>query len=1083
MFTTLVLSSAASRRLKRAQDWLGELDCTAPALIVGGSLEAANALVRGCVTRSGRGVIGWHRCTLNHLATALASPVLAAENVTRVSHLGREAVVARVIHELAEAGELGRYQAVHSRPGLPRALVSTLEELRLGSIDLSALLFSQDLQRIYRGYLSRLDTFRLADRTRVLDTATRVVEAGEHPLVGLPTLLLDCSVFSAAEARFIRAIGARAPLGMATVAEGDERTLAHLREALGLTRVTRLKPSGTATLARVQQHLFGADPPQGEAGEDVRFVSAPGESRECVEIARAVLKEVGQGVPFDRIAVLLRSPPEYRAHLVEAFRRAQIPAHFAEGTRHPDPAGRAMMALLACASEGLSASRFAEYMSLGELPAVDAEGAPPAAAPESDAWSAADDPDTTPRLGERQEGADQDEGAEGSVGSPPRTPRRWEQLLVDAAVIGGRDRWERRLAGVQRELEDRIATLDDEDDPLGAFLQRQIADLDGLRRFALPLLDDLAALPEQATWGEWLEDLRVLAGRALRHPETVWRALAELGPMAEVGPVGIAEVQLVLLRRLSELNKPSVASAAGSVYVAPVEAARGLAFDVVFVPGLAERIFPRRVREDPILLDQDRQDLGVDMVTQEHRAHEERLALRLAVGAASRRLVLSYPRLDTEKARPRVPSFYGLEVLRAAEGRLPGFEDLKRRAARGGAPRVGWPAPDEPLQAIDVAEYDLATLDEIFRLGPAAAAGAGRYLLSDEANPHLPRALRNRARRNIPVRWNNSDGLVDADPSALEALAAHGLEARSFSATALQHFAACPYRFLLYTVHKLQPREVPEALEEMDALSRGSMIHEIHELLLRELSDAGQLPVTAANLPAARERLERILLAVEAEYRDRLAPAIERVWQDGIDLIRADVREWLARLVEEPDWVPWRFELAFGLSGQMAARDPNSVPEPVQLENGLRLRGSIDLVEKGPGDQVRATDYKTGKVWMKKDAVIDGGKVLQPVLYALALEKLLPDSDVVSGRLHYCTARGGFQERVVDLDPIARSAANHLAASIRHAMEKGQLPTAPAERACRYCDYQVVCGADEERRTANKNRLAIHDLVELRNRP
>ena len=28
-----------------------------------------------------------------------------------------------------------------------------------------------------------------------------------------------------------------------------------------------------------------------------------------------------------------------------------------------------------------------------------------------------------------------------------RAPRRWERLLVDAAVIGGRDRWRRRIRG------------------------------------------------------------------------------------------------------------------------------------------------------------------------------------------------------------------------------------------------------------------------------------------------------------------------------------------------------------------------------------------------------------------------------------------------------------------------------------------------------------------------------------------------------------------------------------------------------------------------------------------------------------
>jgi len=36
--------------------------------------------------------------------------------------------------------------------------------------------------------------------------------------------------------------------------------------------------------------------------------------------------------------------------------------------------------------------------------------------------------------------------------------------------------------------------------------------------------------------------------------------------------------------------------------VGPVEAARGLSFEAIFAPGLAEKLFPRRIVEEPILL-------------------------------------------------------------------------------------------------------------------------------------------------------------------------------------------------------------------------------------------------------------------------------------------------------------------------------------------------------------------------------------------------------------------------------------------------------------------------------------------------
>ena len=230
----------------------------------------------------------------------------------------------------------------------------------------------------------------------------------------------------------------------------------------------------------------------------------------------------------------------------------------------------------------------------------------------------------------------------------------------------------------------------------------------------------------------------------------------------------------------------------------------------------------------------------------------------------------------------------------------------------------------------------------------------------------------------------------------------------------------------------------------------------------------------------ARERLEEVLDELAARYRDDLAPAIDRVWDDSIDLIRADAREWLARLAADPDWTPWRFELSFGLGGRDRLSDEHSVAEPVRLDCGIRLRGSIDLVEQASEGRVRATDYKTGKPWVKQDAVIDGGKALQPVLYALALEKLVPGSDVESGRLHYCTARGSFSEVVIPLDTFARAAADRVAKTVGEALSEPFLPAAPEKRGCTYCDYKTVCGNAEEFRVTRKPQIRLAALKQLR---
>src|SRR5262249_57736506 len=152
---------------------------------------------------------------------------------------------------------------------------------------------------------------------------------------------------------------------------------------------------------------------------------------------------------------------------------------------------------------------------------------------------------------------------------------------------------------------------------------------------------------------------------------------------------------------LLEVGIPPPGQRYGCIFVGPIEAARGLSFAAVFVPGLAEKLFPRKILEEPILLDAARERLNAGLATNEDRLARERLALALAAGAAERQLYLSYPRLDLGNGRARVPSFYTLEAVRAAEGRLPDFAELARRAETVTSARVGWPAPSDPAAAID----------------------------------------------------------------------------------------------------------------------------------------------------------------------------------------------------------------------------------------------------------------------------------------------------------------------------------------------------------------------------------------------
>jgi RecB family exonuclease len=403
---------------------------------------------------------------------------------------------------------------------------------------------------------------------------------------------------------------------------------------------------------------------------------------------------------------------------------------------------------------------------------------------------------------------------------------------------------------------------------------------------------------------------------------------------------------------------------------------------------------------------------------------------------------------------------------------------MEREAAAAAGARLAWPAPDDPAVAIDEVEHDLATLRALLAGGDTF--GRARYLF--EQSDSLARSLRTRW-----MRWNRrfmpADGLVRVVDSTRETLAQARLAARAYSPSALQKFAACPYQFFLSAICRLEPRPEVESITQLDPATRGHLFHRVQADAMRALAEEGRLPLAPDALDEARTTLDRTLDRVAEQYREELAPAIQRVWQDEVDSMRADLRMWLEQsAATQVQWEPFAFELAFGLRRD-PANDPRSVETEVTLPEGYRLRGIVDLIErKRGGADLRVTDYKTGRDFTKRNLVVGGGEMLQPVLYGLAVEHLLGAS-VVQSRLYYCTRVGGFAERIVPLSEEARAQGAAVLSVVDRAIEAGFLPAAPRARACGICDFRDVCGPLEERRIAWKDQSRLDLLRILRESP
>ena len=1092
----VISSTSAAARLAEAAAFLSRRIPSQEALIVGASRGAADDLVRAIAAREGA-TFGLTRFSLTELAARLATAAPEGAGRAPSSQTGAEATAARAVFEAMAAGELDYFAPVAGMPGFPKALARTLHEVRLAGASADRLRgagrAAADVGRLLARVEAELERASVTDRAALYALATHACRAHVSRWVGLPIVFLDVPVDSHVERAFVAGLVARAPEALATIPDGDDFARRAFEEIGATVESVADRASGSSDLAHLRRHVFTmARPDKREAAGDVRLFSAPGEGREAVEIVRRVLDEAARGVPFDQMAVFVRAPQHYVGLLDHACARGGVPVYFDRGTRRPDPAGRAFVALLSCAVDGLSAKRFDEYLSLGQVPsidpAVDRTIAEPPPQPRDEVFREffPEDP-TTSAADAPQPTADEpplDTDEEAVVAGTLRSPWKWEELIVESAVVGGRSRedgkarWRRRLDGLAAEYVYRIGELEREEpeSPRIARFRRDLRNLTHLRKFALPIVDVLAGWPDRARWGEWLDRFSVLATTALKYPNRVLAMLAGLRPMADVGPVSLEEAFDVLHDRLITLDWDPPARRYGYLFVGTPHQARGRSFRVVFVPGLAERLVPQRPREDPLLLDESRRALASDLVGQDERSAAERLLLKIAIGAASERLYLSYPRLDVTEARARVPSFYALDVMRAITGEVPDHRLLAAAAAEEAGANLGWPAPADPDRAIDDLEHDLASLKPLLdSRDPSSVKGHAHYLLG--LNDALRRSVISRWARGRPA-WSDSDGLVRPSAAVAGALQKHRLAQRAYSLSALQRFATCPYQFLLATIYRLQPWEEPEPMIRLDPLTRGSLFHKVQADFLRQLDAEQALPVTRETVANAALTLDSVLERVAADYAEKLAPAIERVWRDEIADLKRDLGIWVRKLAEPSAWQPTYFEFSFGLNDE--GRDPRSLAHPVLVDGRFLLHGSVDLIERHTGlDVLRVTDHKTGKNRSNSDLIVGGGAVLQPVLYSAVIEQGL-GKKVVAGRLFYCTTAGGFGEHEIPINDYTRGQGLQVLTIVDRAVENGFLVAAPAERACTWCDFRPVCGPREEERVRRKAADRLGDLDALR---
>jgi ATP-dependent helicase/nuclease subunit B len=286
------------------------------------------------------------------------------------------------------------------------------------------------------------------------------------------------------------------------------------------------------------------------------------------------------------------------------------------------------------------------------------------------------------------------------------------------------------------------------------------------------------------------------------------------------------------------------------------------------------------------------------------------------------------------------------------------------------------------------------------------------------------------------------------------------------SATRLETWAACPFRYFAEAVLGVSVPDNPERAFQMNPLDKGSMVHEVLERFI-----AGVI----AGAPRDVERLTAVAETVFAEYEARGVTGRDVFWQRDRTRVLRDLVELLVLDAARPS-APLRAELRFG---------PPADAVRFELGDGraISFRGAVDRVDEAAGGGLVVIDYKTGSPtrYEALDAgdPTAGGRRFQLAVYALAARAALGrPGAAVDAEYWFVTSRAKFLHVGYPVDDGVLARVADALGRVDALIGEGVFPQVPTAEAflpwvdCPFCDPDGL-GPGERRRDWERKRDAL----------
>lgn len=1013
---------------------------------------------------------------------------LAGQPPRRINEAARLGLLRKILYDLLRERKLPTFAPIVGTAGFLRVVAELIYELKQNRVfpetylDAASTAKDHELALIYDTYQRMMQDYDLVDREGEGWLALEAIESQENLATDVDLLLVDgYDQFNPVQAMLLSTLSLRADELVITLTKAPDereereqavigRRFVQARERLidyhkqlgakySVQDMDEPKVEKHPDLLLLARNIF-SDKPAIEATGGIHLIEAPEPIDEVAAVFREVKRLLLNGIRPDDILIALRDWTRYHTYIEMYTRLYELPTllHYGEPLLK-NPALTVLLNTLSLSGkdpDAISSFRRRDLLDVLRSPYVDVPGFTDEVIDLLDKVS-----QKKQILGGRANWLNALREADGEIYDLVDDDEEREPLLTIEQVaevsIALEDffthivpskhdthqayiTWLEDLIGIDEALEDPDDIDPDEIQPFDAYslnMPRCIRNIAEKADTEYLINRDVAAINQ-------FKDLL----RGFLSTQDFLRSALDDNTVVIAWQEFFADIQSGIKHAQPVQHNPI---RTGRVLVTSATEARGLPQEHVFILGLSEGIFPAELPEDPIYLDSERSELndkGVILQTQAERADDDGIFYEL-VSQARQSLTLSRPHVRDGK--------YWVEshLWRMTRAVFSNLDPTHIGIGQVVAP-VNVSSLDEAVVALADGLNSNDNKQAIVPLYQWMTQTHSAYW------QHIEHGRDIELKRLSKQAHNAYTGQLE-NPDLIEVVADTLNDTYTWSATRLNAYGQCPYRFFAGYMLKLDEHKPPH--EGLDALQMGSLNHDILEATYRAVQEEDLMihPDYAADADdILYEEAQKLFNIAPEKYQFRASA----LWQEEQAVILRRLRKLVALDFSEDSPLfafgterrPHALELEFGFGY-------DSLSIPIK-EGAIKVRGKIDRVDWVDGKLV-VIDYKTGSTSINTSQM-EEGRNFQMMIYLLALQEKLratkQNFDIAGGffwhiRDQSTSGKMRFDE-AIDEDDSIQLAQAHIADYLER-MCQGDFSVQPSKavnnRCTSYCEFYQLC--------------------------